>query len=413
MRIPSRKHRGARRFESGISLVELMVGTVIALIGTLIIFQVFATNEGIKRTTTSAGDAQQSGSFSAYALERHIRLAGAGFAHADRVWGCPLQVGRSDGSAMVPPTGLPTGNYPAPFDAITTALGTSVLRVAPVLVVNGANSDTIIVMAGQHESMALPLRSTSPPNTTSVALVNTVGINQASVIATDPKDLLLAVDLDPTLGVADCHIVQANDTLSSAPTTLPRPTVANPLVLAGAPFTPPSALNGYSATIQLANLGSSPAFLAFGIGSDGQTPNALLSYDLIQGAAPVGLTDNIVSLRALYGVSANATSNTVTAWVAPSGATWGASKLMDGSAASNTNLTRIRAIRLAVVARSAQFEKDDVTAANRMLFDDLPTALQVDALPANVTSTSDWQNYRYRIYDITIPLRSMLLMNNA
>lgn len=403
----------ARRRQSGISLVELMVGTVIALLGTLIIFQVFATNEDIKRTTTSAGDAQQSGSFSSYILERHIRLAGAGLAHAEGVWGCPLQVWKNTTNAVVPPTSLSGGNYPAPFNVITTALGTSVLRLAPVLIVRGSDTDTIVVMAGQHETMAVPLKSTSPPDTTSVALVNTVGVNQSAVSPADPKDFLLAVDQDPTRGVADCRIVQANDTLPGPPTTaLPRRTVPNPLVLAGAPYTPTDALNGYSATIHLANLGSSPAFLAFGVGSDGQTANALLSYDLIQSASPVGLADNLISIRALYGISAGATSSAITSWVAPTGA-WAASTLMDGTVGSNANIASIRGIRLAIVARSAQYEKEDVTAANWALFGDLPAESQVDALPGSVTATSTWQNYRYKTYDVTIPLRSMLLMNNS
>jgi type IV pilus assembly protein PilW len=63
----------------GFSLVELMVAMLIALIGTIIIFQVFEVSEGIKRSTTSGGDAQQNGVVALYLMEHDLRNGGAGF----------------------------------------------------------------------------------------------------------------------------------------------------------------------------------------------------------------------------------------------------------------------------------------------------------------------------------------------
>jgi hypothetical protein len=45
----------------GFSLVELLVAAAIGIIASLAIFQVFAVFEGQKRTTTSGGEAQTSG----------------------------------------------------------------------------------------------------------------------------------------------------------------------------------------------------------------------------------------------------------------------------------------------------------------------------------------------------------------
>ncbi|MGB8856654.1 MAG: prepilin-type N-terminal cleavage/methylation domain-containing protein, partial [Burkholderiales bacterium] len=56
--------------QSGFSLVEVMVGLLIGLLGTIVIFQVFSISEGQKRTTTSGNDANQSGVFALYTLER-------------------------------------------------------------------------------------------------------------------------------------------------------------------------------------------------------------------------------------------------------------------------------------------------------------------------------------------------------
>ncbi|HVK54828.1 MAG TPA: prepilin-type N-terminal cleavage/methylation domain-containing protein, partial [Burkholderiales bacterium] len=98
------------RRQQGFSLVELMAGVLISLIGSLIIFQVFAVSEGQKRTATSGSDAQQSGGFAMYQLERIIRGAGSGFARGDiqSLWGCELNAFR-DGAQILP--------SPAPFPA--------------------------------------------------------------------------------------------------------------------------------------------------------------------------------------------------------------------------------------------------------------------------------------------------------
>src|SRR6266705_6570763 len=68
-----------RLSERGFSMVELLVAMLIGLIGMIIIFQVFEVSEGIKRTTTSGGDAQQNGAIALYDMERDLRNAGMGF----------------------------------------------------------------------------------------------------------------------------------------------------------------------------------------------------------------------------------------------------------------------------------------------------------------------------------------------
>jgi type IV pilus assembly protein PilW len=63
---------------------------------------------------------------------------------------------------------------------------------------------------------------------------------------------------------------------------------------------------------------------------------------------------------------------------------------------------RTSALRLALVARSAQFEKEAVTTA-------FPAwAGSVDANAAiDLGDLPDWQRYRYRTYETTVPLRNM------
>src|SRR6267378_3835863 len=70
------RHRVSER---GFSMVELLVAMLIGLIGMIIIFQVFQVSEGIKRSTTSGGDAQQNGVIALYSIERDFKNAGMGF----------------------------------------------------------------------------------------------------------------------------------------------------------------------------------------------------------------------------------------------------------------------------------------------------------------------------------------------
>src|SRR5438309_2988090 len=79
-----------RRPEQGFSLIETMVGIVIGMIAVLVIYQVFAASEGIKRNTTSVGDAQQNGLLSSFMLGIELANAGAAVASAAQDLGiCP------------------------------------------------------------------------------------------------------------------------------------------------------------------------------------------------------------------------------------------------------------------------------------------------------------------------------------
>ena len=75
----------------------------------------------------------------------------------------------------------------------------------------------------------------------------------------------------------------------------------------------------------------------------------------------------VVNLQAQYGIAASANSNQVTQWVDASGGTWAAPTV--------ANRNRIKAIRVAVVARNAKIEPDVVTAACSSTTAAAPTGL--------------------------------------
>ena len=64
------------RSSAGLSLVELLVATLITLIGLLVITQVFAVYEGWKRVTTGVAQTQEAGLLGAFSIEQDLRNAG-------------------------------------------------------------------------------------------------------------------------------------------------------------------------------------------------------------------------------------------------------------------------------------------------------------------------------------------------
>lgn len=439
------RHPINRASMRGLSLVELMVGIVIALIATVVIFQVFAVSESYKRSTTGGSDALQSGGFSAYTLSRLIGAGGAGFAAAPGAIGCPLGIFRGNTQLF----GQTTFPYrigtalPEPFET-ETPIGFRI-ALAPALIIaniDDEKSDSIIVMAGTHPSMGRHTLVSSQGADSIILTDNTVvGINSTQDSAgVTQHDLLLAIDQDPSAGRGvntTCDIAEAVESPSATtPFTIP-----NPILLStGSHFSGPNRFtsvgNYYSASLLVSNLGpvsataplpgTGPHFLVLGVGNDGTTPDALLALNLITGYCPAAvsgtvcatadtwvtqsLADNIFRIKAIYGVATNPLDAGVTSWEDASAAPWDATTLSDGSAASVNNLRRLRAIRLAVIARNAQPEKKaDTAAAGDAGFSPATFTLFGDtAISKTVTNTQ--RQYRYKVFDITIPLRNMVLM---
>jgi type IV pilus assembly protein PilW len=61
---------------AGFTLVEIMIGLLIGLIGIVVIMETYAVSEGYRRTTTSGSDAQVNGAIAMYMMQRELRIAG-------------------------------------------------------------------------------------------------------------------------------------------------------------------------------------------------------------------------------------------------------------------------------------------------------------------------------------------------
>lgn len=127
--------------------------------------------------------------------------------------------------------------------------------------------------------------------------------------------------------------------------------------------------------------------------------------NLLANGTPV--VAGILALKAQYGVAATPNSNTVAAWVDAGTAPW--------NAPTSAERDRIKAVRLALVARNAHYERDLVSNACSSTTADAPTGLCAwagsAASPAptiDLSNDPDWQHYRYRVLETIIPLRNVI-----
>lgn len=117
-----------------------------------------------------------------------------------------------------------------------------------------------------------------------------------------------------------------------------------------------------------------------------------------------GMIDNVVAMKAQYGVSENPNSSTVDKWVNATGE-W-----------ANLNAEkrkRIKSVRVGFVMRNTEIEKLDVSRVcdpqtNTGLC--LWTAPDQDNPPPqlNITVPENWQKYRYVTFSTIVPLKNML-----
>lgn len=347
--------------QAGFSLVELMVGLVIGLMATLVIMQVFSTFEGQKRTTTGTADAQVNGSIALFTMQRDIQMAGFGLPVFD---------------TQNPPL---LCNPSATVDHDGNA-ATPVIGMFPIAITDGgaAGSDSVQVRYaadGANTNGGVTVKIQSAAGST-VAVDNNLGCNDDDVV------LMSA-------GTA-CAMTRVND---------------NSLVADTTHITLDSAA-GASAGGSLSCMGSWNQ-LTYAINN-----NQLLRNDATSTTA-TPIVSEVINLQAQYGVSATADSNVITQWVSATGI-W--------AAPSVANRNRIKAVHVAVIARSGLLEKGDVTAATcttakgtvnkgPCVWDDTNVP---NAAPAvDLSADANWKQYRYRVYDTIIPLRNMIWAKNT
>ena len=83
---------------------------------------------------------------------------------------------------------------------------------------------------------------------------------------------------------------------------------------------------------------------------------------------------------------------------------------------TNAGWQQVRAVRIAMVARSATYEKEEVTAneplwdvGNAITISGTSTCGSSKCLTLKVDSVgTDWKHYRYKVFDTVVPLRNII-----
>ena len=362
--------------QKGFTLVEIMVGLIIGLLVTLVVVNVFRVFEAQKRTTTGNSDAQTNGAIALFNIQRDTQIAGFAlpvYGSEFSPFNCPINT---------------TINH-------DNNAGTAEIGLSPIVITdaNGANSsDTIAIRYGDSMKggIAVDMLAGTAAN---VAQVDTN-------IGCSLNDVVL--------------IVRQTTPLTCSMTRVGLP----PASLTAAGVTPVRiALNS------ITNVASGNALACLGVWNEIQyavTANQLTRSGAVAAGVPsavaVPMVADIVSMQAQYGVSVSANSNQVTQWVDATGA-WANTATTPALADRN----RIKAIRVAIVARNGLLETANVTDACSSLTAAQPTGLCAwdgaaagSAAPAiDLTADADWRRYRYRVYESIIPVKNIIWSRNV
>lgn len=349
-RSPAARHRG-------ISLIELMVGVVIGLVAVLVIYQTFAVAEGVKRQTISAGDAQKTGMIATYLLGAEISSAGSGI----------------------------TLNQDDLATCTDTKDVTTTMRPFAVLVTPGADAatpDTIVVNYSTAISVVTPsiFMAKTDAGGTQLTVQSPTGFKTGDMVAsiTGSGDCERYVVSGVTGPDANGNVVLDLDNSAKAP-------------IKQAPTF------DILPSMRLINLG--PATSTQRVQYD-VVSGVLRSTDLVtDGAVAQPLASSIMNLKVLYGVD-NDGNGTVDEWTPPSG-DYAPDKVM---AFTGNELRRIKAVRLGMIVRSDEYDRD-APVFNWTLFECTTQEAKDYVCPDPITGSLG-ANYRYRVYETIIPLRN-------
>jgi type IV pilus assembly protein PilW len=381
--VHQRHHRKlpARRFAQGMSLPEILAAMLIGLIGMVIIMQVYATSEERKRTTTGTSDAQITGNIAMFALQSSIRSAGFGMVSSDNnMLGCTTlaynsaRLGSADFSFLMAPV------------VITPGAGTSSVGV-------GGAPDTLTVIYGSSPNVVQGADFVGgAASGADFPLKNAAGILAGDLVVSSEAGL-------------NCSLAEVTGFVPAAINTVQHPSgqaysyvdTAGNNISTTATYNKGGGLGvAYTANALLFSLGRTPTVITYQVGNDKLQTKTLMPYVAAQdgdsdGTSDADIGDGVVQFKALYGKDVDG-DGVVETW-------------NNTVPANATQWMQVRAVRIALLARSAKLEKTAVT----------PTAPTWNGGAAftmsNPDALTDWHFYRYRVYEAVVPLRNMIWSN--
>lgn len=365
--------------QHGVTLIELMIGLALGLIASLAIFTTISSFEAQRRTTGSGVDMQQNGLLALYSIENDIRMAGFGLIDASTSPGS-MPCAKVN-SYLNSASGVYTS---APVTLTNGSTGTDIITI------NQLNSDTGgIVTGGNAATLTAPFSAVGTMSLDTNAAINPndfILLSQSGLDCTLLK--VSSVATSPTGGIVVQSAGNALSNSTSTPPTLPT-YAASAVVVDLGPANPSSATTFGSTTPT-----ATPTFTTTKYQIDANL-NLIRSEN--GGTSWSTVSSNIVTVAAQYGVGAVG-SQSVSCWT---DATGSACSSTDWSNPSLADIKRIKAIRVGILARSAQ-----KTTCNQTT-----PAWYGGSLDVSSIVGADWNCYRYKIYQTIIPIRNVIWGN--
>ncbi|MDR2215275.1 MAG: PilW family protein [Nevskiaceae bacterium] len=373
----------------GFTLVELMVALAIAAITGVVVLQVLTTYQTRRQTVSGSNDAEINVSLGMFAVEREVRMAGAGYTVDDGTVGVRCQ----NGINIISQSNAYNGNAPMPVRIID----------------GGGNApDQIEIMRSNAEQGLGPSQLTQGMSAAIDDITvsdssgfSKVAANQANgtrtlalVVAADPLQLCTMLEVTKATPVsADAGNVDwfLEHSAEDSPYNPEDPTVA---------FDTPMTYGLGDGVVNLGNFGIRRFEI---VCNDGDAPSATNScdlkwYNVLEESTPTmanteSVASQVVDLQAQYGI-ADADSNAVSQWVDADGS-W-------AGFLGPQQISRIKAVRVAIVTRSNR-EGGAVAPTSLVLWPD-------DALGDEKTydPSGGEQNYRYQTLSVVIPLINVI-----
>lgn len=337
------------------SLVELMVGLAIAIVGMLTLSAVLQGVSAQKRTTVGSSDAQSIGGLAAYMIERDLRRAGYG-ANSEPALGCSLYWTAPIGAAS-----------PLPLD--------------PVRITAGTTDQVVITYAqGRHGSYYTTLQSTYQGDSLPFVVNNTYGFTAGDLI------LVGEATSKEASGRSICAMYEVSNV------------TAGHLEHTGGTY------NG--AAGNALQFGKGQKVYNLGLASNAEVPtqvtyavnanNELTMNSAATNYQTLSVAEQIVGLKAYYCKdTVNATPSTI--------------NVCDQTIPTNAaGWRQVLAVRFAIVARSGTRETNAVTTSPVQVWPEMTLPNGSVLAAATMPLTSEQTHYRYRVFGSMVPIRNLI-----
>lgn len=359
----------------GFTIIEIMIGLAIGLLTLLAIYKLFATADGRRRTTAAVSQAQTAGALALFAIERDIRSAGLGFAGMDPAYlGCVVQAYKR--------TGRDPSQYTFPL--------------LPVQIVDGKE---LRVLTGSSANMFIGARYSVSASGVFTMERSNAGFQAGDVVVgtsdTNPGNCLL---MEVTAGAGSSMSgpggVAEDDPMvrhmGSGYTSFYTGVSVTPERNGGS-FV--DMLDGSATSLGegwLFSLGNRPTRNVWRVQN-----NQLMRYDFLDetDSKSVAVAEDVLQMVAEYGLDADADGKV-------KDEEWTSFNVESGSTPVASNMARLMAVRVAILVRSSQYERDAVTTAAPKWANGSKSFV--------MGADEEWQHYRYRVYESVIPLRNTI-----